>query len=67
MTYPDLDLPTEGLMDVWTWEAELLKRNPRPVCQTEIVGEGAGLEVRLRCEPEGAVTLALNQSSRSSP
>jgi MFS family permease len=65
--YPDLDLPIEGPTDVWTWETELLKRNPRPICQTEIVGEGAELVVRLRCDAEGAVTLGRNQSRQSFP
>jgi hypothetical protein len=65
--YPDLDLPIEGPTDVWTWETELLERNPRPICQTEVVGEGAGLEVQLRCGPEGAVTLGSNQSRQSFP
>jgi hypothetical protein len=49
-TYPDLDLPPPDVGDVWAWEAELLARNPRPVCRTEVLGEGAGLEVRLSCE-----------------
>ncbi len=48
-TYPDLDLPPAGAEDVWTWEAELLRRNPRPVCRTEVVGEGEALQVRLTC------------------
>ena len=50
-TYPDLELPPRDVGDVWAWEAELLARNPRPVCRTEVLGEGAGLGVRLSCVP----------------
>ncbi|MEW6567727.1 MAG: DUF2723 domain-containing protein [Chloroflexota bacterium] len=48
-TYPDLDLPPPEVDDVWAWEADLLRRNPRPVCRTQVVGEGAGLDVNLSC------------------
>lgn len=50
-TYPDLDLPPLDVGDVRDWEMKLLARNPRPVCRTEVLGEGAGLEVRLSCVP----------------
>ena len=50
-TYPDLSLPSTDSSDVWTWEAELLQRNPRPVCRTQVEGEGDGLQVRLDCAP----------------
>jgi hypothetical protein len=62
-TYPDLSLPSDDVGDTWAWEAELLARNARPVCRTEVVGEGDELAVRFDCrsyeigtaQPLGAV------------
>jgi len=50
-TYPDLSLPSDEATDVRAWEAELVKRNARPVCRTEMLGEGADLQVRVDCVP----------------
>jgi hypothetical protein len=48
-TYPDLSLPSEDLAETSAWEAELVARNARPVCRTEVLGEGDDLAVRFDC------------------
>ena len=50
-TYPDLSFPPDDVGDAWAWEADLLARNARPVCRTEIVGEDDELAVRFHCRP----------------
>jgi hypothetical protein len=48
-TYPDLSLPAEDVADISAWEAELLARNARPVCRTDVIGEGDEMAVRVDC------------------